>query len=758
MSAGERNRRLLASAAALSLTFAAGHALAQQRPTPSGDTTEIAEVVVTVNRREQALQDVPASVAAVSGDQLVELGITSAQDLATQIPSLNIIGAFNQSSPQINVRGVGNNGFTANAVSTVGIFMDEVYLNQTIGQGLQIFDLERVELLRGPQGTLYGVNTTSGALNFISAAPRDEFEASGSLSYGDYQAMRAEIVLNAPLGERTAMRLSGMMSRSDGFKYNSFLQRDAEFLEDYAVRWQLRHDAGGAGLYTLRISVAKAHNDGMIFEQEGLVDPGTGAACSVAQVKARACTDFFGYSESSDPYKVTSDVAGFEKLETLGASIRGDWTLGGIDLTSITAYQRTRRKELDDFDASFRDFFTNQYDSDASQISQELRAHTKLGAADLIVGAYYLSEDAGELNPYTLRGLGPGGLTGGASPFLEGVYRNFDLETRSWAVFADATVPLTERFSVSGGLRYTSEEKEVDYEAGLFSANGTNASTFFTLADLRLRTFFPTVDEQSSDKWEAVTGRLTVNYTIADDVLVYGSAARGFRGGNFNANALLAAAEFTIVSPEYIDALEAGIKSQWLDRRLTFNASVFRYAYKDQQVTTVQNGRVGLVNAANSTIYGGEVEVIALPVTGLRAQIGVALLNATYDRFIDETGADLSGNHLENTPAATVNAQLSYEVPIGSNRLMLVTDVYSKSGHYLSFTNNPLSKEGSYILQNFSLSFGPEDGRYSLGLWVKNAWDQDYRRNWADLASFGYNSISIGSPRTVGATFSVRTW
>jgi iron complex outermembrane receptor protein len=711
------------------------------------------EIVVTAMRRSESLQDVSASITALTGERIEELGLTNSQDLAAQIPGLNIMGPFGQSSPQISVRGVGNNGFSANSVSTVGVYSDEVYLNQSIGHGFQLFDLARVELLRGPQGTLYGANATSGALNYISRRPGQEASLEGSGSYGDYGQLKFEGAGNLPLTDDLALRVAAASNSSDGYRRNTFLGTDAGFVDDFAWRALLSYAPGAQFDALLKLHGGRARNDGAQYEQQGVIDPLTFGFCDNARIAAGECMDFFGNFESRDVYSAASDLAGHEDIDVFGATATANWDLGPVRLTSITAYEETDRDTQDELDGSPTDQFHDQIVSTAHQFSQEMRLTSDTeGALSWIVGAFYFKENADEFEPLPARAFGPGGLSG-ASANLEGVYRYFVSQTESVSAFGDARLELGGGLALLGGLRVTHESMDVDYEAAIFNADGTNAATQFTLADARVRTLFPTIDRVESQEWDVATGRLVLEYKLNPDILIYGSVARGFRGGNFNSGALFADAEFTLVDPEFVDAFELGLHSTFMRGAVTFNASVFAYDYTDQQVTTVIGGQQLLANAASSSILGGEAELTLRPSRDWLISLGASLLDATYDEFISPTGADLSGNDLENAPNLTFNGLISYtQHAFGDHELVWATDFSYKGDHYLDFSNNVLSQQEGFWLHNASLTFQPSDGHYRISVWGRNLWDEEYRVNWADLSGFGFNLNTYGAPRVVGVT------
>ena len=736
--------------ALLSMTWLFGAHAANAPGNGQADIVVIEEVVVTATRRAESMQDIPVSVTAFAEGELKTMNLVRAQDLADHTPGLNFQSVFTSANPQWSIRGVASNGFNSNTVSAVGIYVDEVYFNAPASQGTHLFDLERVEVLRGPQGTLYGMNTTGGAINFIPRSPSDQFNAYLELGYGNYDQYRVDGAVGGPLGERVSGRVAFSKAESDGYRKNNLTGSDQAFYDTQAVRAQLNWEISADLTSRFSLHYAESEAD-VVFEQQGGRDPVTFAPCPVASIAKGGCVDFFGYSDAQqnpDFYEGAADYDSQDEVKTIGGALFLDWHLGSIVVKSITAYNRSEYDESDDNDMSPTDFLLVQFDSEAEQWTQEFRVTGNLNQkTDWLIGLFYFQEDNDEFE------AGHGII----SQFLAGIprggiFKKFDLETESVAVFGELTHDWTEQLSFRLGLRWTDEEKEVSYMNRFFATPGvSSAPVSQSFADANA--IFG-ADFSHDEGWSEVSGHFSVDYVVMEEVLLYASYTRGFRGGNFDLGVFSTQG---IVAPEKVEGFEIGVKSTWLDQRLRFNASLYRYDYTDQQVTTTQGLNITLSNAAESTNWGGEIEMLFLPVEGLTLRGGLAFTDAEYDVFIDGSGADRSGNELENTPSVTINGLARYEWDAFTGTLSLQVDTSFKDDHFLDFSNSPLSRQDSYWLVNARAGYLIRNGMFELAAWVKNIGDEKYYRNWFDFAgSGGFNQYTTGAPRTYGVTAAIR--
>jgi len=714
-----------------------------------GDDASVTDIVVTATKRTERLQDVPLSVAAFSGEVIDRLGVEQAGDLAAQTPGFNVQGPYTSAKPQFSIRGIVNNAVNANGVPAVGVYIDEVYLNSPITQGLPTYDLERVEVLRGPQGTLFGANTTGGAISFVSRRPdpADGFNGFIEAGLGNYGLRNVAGAIGLPIGDTAAIRLSGYYDDVDGYRRNTLTGSRQNFHETLALRGQISWEVTPDLKARFSFNYHKTDAD-IAYEQQGAQDPVTFAPCSSSSVLADRCIDFFGYSEKAvndDFYSALSIIDSMDRTEVKGGALTIDWTLPFATLTSISALYHNEYDSFEDLSMSPFDNALLQYQSSGRQITQELRLTSAAqGPLKWIVGLYYLSEDSQEFE--VVHGYSLAGFFGGARA---AAFKTYDLDTKDYAAFADGSYEIVPGLTLRAGLRYTRETKEMDFYRAYSLTPGISASPVgqdFINNNL----LFAEVDVSRNAKWSEFSGRASLDYKISDDVMVYGSYARGFRGGNFN---MTSQSNGEVVDPEFVDTIEAGLKSQLLDRLLRFNLSGYYSKYDDQQVTTVRGAAVILSNAASSTIYGLEAELQATPMTGLLLSAGTSLMHAEFDEFIDSQGIDRSGNRLENTPSTTFNALARYEYPETTRGTFAVqVDTSYKSGHFLDLSNKPESRQDAYWLLNSRLEFIANNG-FELALWAKNITGTKYYVNWFDGVNFtGGNMYSTGRPTTYGIT------
>ena len=720
----------------------------------------IEEVMVTAERRSQNIQDVPVSITALSGGAIEQLGLRTSVDVAAQVPNLTIKQSFAASVPQIFLRGVGINDPNANANGAIGIYVDEVNLVSPMALTFQLFDTERVEVLRGPQGTLYGRNTTGGAMNFISRKPKSDFEGYGSIAYGRFQSARLEGAVSGPISEKAAWRLSGIYEDNDGVHHNRVTGNgDLGDLGRWSARGLLLLNPSDTVEILLNFHGGRVRNNSTPFEFAGTVDPLTGGPCDF---RVMECTDFLGYTDPDhDPYDHDIDFEGRTRFENVGTSARVNVDLGTLTLTSITAYEDTERHHREDADASPNNVLNTYFVDDNEQLSQELRL-TSNGDRSLswIAGLFYSRETTDIHNRYDFfrgyrdlvesfgfpGGFDPDGVNPtGLTPFL--VDQLFDQKARSYAAFVHTETELSQRVSMTAGLRYTSEKREIEQNTAF------DEPTF----DI------PLVDQYADDtSFSDISGKLGLDFKLADHALLYASASRGFKSGGYNGALVFSPDELQPFDKETITAWEIGAKTDFLDRRLVVNGAAFFYDYDDLQLFTFTNiGGVPiqlLTNASSAEIYGAELEVAARPAESLTLSLGAGVLHSELKDFRSEGGADLSGNRLVLAPNLTLNGLGRYELPLGSlpANLALQTDFRYQDKVYFSTSNSALLAQPGYWLWNARVSLVQHDDRWEVAAQVHNIADKKYRTEAFDFSSAGWNLYIFGMPRTYELTATVR--
>lgn len=745
-----RERFLLGVAAACSL-LGVGAAYAQE----SGEEG-LDEIVVTAQKREERLQDVPISITRIGGDEVSSLQLTESLDIARFTPNLNVSAiAGSGTQPNFFLRGVGLNDFSLNNSGPVGVYVDEVYLSSFGAQNFLLFDVDRVEVLRGPQGTLYGRNTTGGAISYFSRRPTEEFEATGSLELGDFETYRFEGAVSGPLSESVRGRAALVRNFSEGYFTNLQNGRRSNGTDATGVRLLLEADLASNLTALLRVNADFNRTPFSQYEHLGLLDPTTFAPCTQARIDNNECVDALGYQDTSPFYEGRYDREGGVRRDAYSGSLALDWTLGDVGLVSITAYQTDEGVLEEESDASPNELLAVTLGNDTWTLSQEFRLTGGGERANWIAGLYYLTEEvelnntvdlfralrpvAEAIDPIAFPGgFDPDGLALGA-PIL--FLRSTGVqETNTAALFGQAEFALSDRLSLTTGLRYTWEDRSFNPSAVL-EEPGFSVPLYENLPLAIDATNF--------------SGRLALDYHLTADTLLYASISRGFKSGGFNGSFLFTPAENVPYEPEELTAYEAGFKVTFLDGRARLNAAAFLYDYSDLQVFTLINSGgfpvSVLTNAANAEIAGAELELALRPTDQLNLSFTLGLLDTELVDFQTFGGQDLSGNELVQSPGAVFSAVASYDIPLGGFGLLRPQiDASYKGDHFFSTTNDALSQQDAYWLVNLQLTWVGASEDWELGAFLRNATDEEYLVNTTDLSDFGFVQQVTGSPQTFG--------
>ena len=742
-----------------------------------GVATEEEAILITATKRAKSLQEVPVSVTAFTSENIENLGLTDSASVATQTPNLSWRSDFGTSSPNVFLRGIGNNSFHANAVGAVGIYTDGVYLNSNLIHGFQLFDLERIEVLRGPQGTLYGRNTTGGLINFIVKKPAvgDEFSAEATATLGNYNRRELDFAMASSLSDNTAVRFAAQIKKQDGF-FESALEGQADKGDVDSIAWRLTGVTEFSDSVTASWTLHGADDDSDIrpFKSQG-VECADGA--SPPPGFGNGCTDFFGFEESSDYHRIASALDTFQKTENLGASLTLEWEMDEFTLTAISAWEDVDRQMFEDTDRSPLEYFNGSYNASATQFSQELRlTSTTSGPLQWMAGLFYFDESMEQdeifsINDFSL--VAPGLLTQPLvnlgilpAPFAEeGVAFISEQDTMSYSAFAELEYSLNEQLKVTAGLRWTYDERDVnDYRTFFYNSTGARGQ-YLTFDDVQARGF-AIADFPKKADWSELSGRITADYQVHDELLLYYSLSRGFKSGEYNPGALSFEPEFVIVDPEFITANELGFKSRFWQRDLTLNAALFHYNFTDQQVFTLSSipgisvPVQTLTNAGKSEIQGFEAE---LEYTGSKHWYfkgGLAWLDTEFEEYdtVNPVTAEVTsfaGNEQPAAPTWNLNGIVRYYAELTSGAVISTQADFSfMDNQFFTADNNPSLTEDAYWLWNARVTYTSPKDDYSVSLWVKNLTDEEYITTAFDTAEFGVNSIGVGDPRTFGVTFS----
>ena len=708
----------------------------QKNNIDSSNIDVLEEIIVTAQKREQNLQDIGLTLTAFSGERLQELGFVKSEELAFQTPNLGIRNDLGTSFPIISIRGVSLVDTKANNVSSAAVHIDEVYLGSPALLGLQLFDFERAEILKGPQGTLFGKNTTAGSINFVSRKPTDEFEGFITGQYGRFEEGRVEGAISGPVNEQLKLRLAGVYETGDGYTTNRLTGNDLGGDNRFALRFLA--DWSPVENFNILLNVHGGQDNSEVgaFQHRALIDLTTGGLCGSAAssdpLSTAGCADFLGYVDSDgDPFEGEFNIESEFDNDALGVNATITWDLDTVTITSLSAYDSFTRNHAEDNDASPNRFVDQNYDEEFYNFSQEFRiASDTDNTLSWILGLYYATEDFDLWRDADLSALlGPGGVLS-----FEGKE-----DRTALAAFAHTEWQFAPQFRLTAGLRYSDEEKEYDY------INNNNHP-------------YPFFGEIS---FSNVSGRVGLDYILNDDVLLYFSVSKGFKSGGWPAGVTQRPVNLIPYDEEKVIAYEAGLKSVLLSQRLRLNLAGFYYDYSDLQVFAFipQTGAPPLqvfTNASNAEILGFEGELQWVPTAGLEIQLGIGLLDTEFKDFNSADGTDLSGERLANAPKTNFNGLIRYEYPVTQGGLIYIqSDFVYESNFSFAIEEQPFVRQEGYWLVNARAGYQTVDKKWDFTVWGKNVFDEEYLASAID-AGLGYVRQAWGKPATYGVSASYR--
>ena len=745
-----RSKAVVGFTTAAMATLASGIAHPQEAP-PDTSAGMLEEVLVTAQRRVTSLQTTAAAITAVSEDDLLARSIGDVQDLGRLAPSMDV--SIYQGEAQIYIRGIGYTGLIGGTDSSTAFHLNGVYLSRSAGAVPGFFDVERVEVLRGPQGTLYGRNATGGSVNVISKGPGAQFASEAELTVGNYNHYRVFGALGGPLGsERVAARLAVQVEDRDGYTDATRpdgTQDDIEDQRDITARLSVRLEPTENFAIDLIGDYYEADDAGSVWLYFG---PGAATNPFLRQYIA-AQGGVVPRVRSRD---IGSDVEAFNEPTIWGVSGKLTWTLGDYTLSSLGAYRVTQPRNFNDLDVTSASAITQFRSEDDEQFSQELQIVSPAGRPfEWLLGVYYFDETNDVRNEYLFPFVDDMfGLP--ADPTCCKLRLNGQAGTEATAVFGEANYDFTDQLNLVVGGRY-SRERRTGY-------NDVEFVNFLT----------PLFDNQTPFEpatFTSFTPKIGVNYQLSDAAFAYASASRGFKSGGFN----IGSYQNTPFNPEKIWSYEAGVKTDLLDRRLRLNLAAFYYDYTDLQVQDVEGNNTVVRNAATAVIQGLELETTAL--LGSAVELNLA---ATYldSEFRDSCLADpkhplpqpdpgcsgpnqrnLEGLQLPRAPELklSVGAQYTLDLP-NTGKLILRGDYSHQSRVYFSaFEVTELSQEG-YGWAKARLAYVAPRGSWQLAAFIDNITDEEVISNATYIADIVDSTITgnMAPPRTYGAQFKVQ--
>jgi iron complex outermembrane receptor protein len=690
------------------------------------------EVIVTAQLREQSLQDVPISIKALGAGEIAAKKIDDIGDIMYEVPGLSVY-SFLPSQVNPSIRGAWSLNDAPGVDQSVAMFLDGVYIGQTGFFSFDLFDIERIEVLKGPQGTLFGRNVTGGALSVVTSNPPDAFDASFEGTVGDYGQREIQGIVGGPLSEALSGQIAFSWKESDGFYTNITDGKDVEARDRFGVRGKLRYDVNDAVELVLSAEFLRDKTQGSAFDLTGDPLPYMG-------------TEAFGPND-----KVTLDFLGGLDNETQAytGTITVDTSIGTI--TSITAYRESDNQVAADPDGTDVVEFEAVDDDQIEQFSQELRLAGQANNIDYVGGLYFVNVEHERIQNRLFDGA-PGSLFEiflWPEPVLE--VDGQDIETTSYAAYGEITYTFERGLSLTGGIRYTKDEK--------------TGTSFCTSGGPFVLCPSPALTISHDGSWDAITPRFVAQYEFSDDFMAYGSYSRGFKSGGFPLNIFDPdpQAEF---KPEYADNYEVGIKSRHWDQRLQMNLAIFRTEYTDLQVIEIDSstGHTFAANAGEATTQGVELDLNVALTNALYVYGNYSYLDSEY-KSLQLEGSDYSGNETPLTPEHSFNvgAEYTWDLPGDAGEVALRTNVLYKSRYFLSVDNDPNRTAKLDHIVNAGISYTTPGERWEFSLWGKNLTDE--RTFWITsdrgifiqeagdfFAGAQTYTVRYTDPRTWGAT------
>lgn len=697
------------------------------------------EIVVTAQKREQSIQDVGISITAFSQENLSNIGATGIADIARHTPGLNFENFTDLKLSGTVLRGINADTGSAGQDPSVGYYLDEVYLGPGVGANIDLFDVERVEVLRGPQGTLFGRNTIGGVVSITSKKPSETLEGYLEAGYGNYDQTRLKGSISGPLIDNLlAASFSAVYDDRDAYIDNKFRHADADGSHQKSAR--------GALLFT------PSENTEFLFSVDYRKVTQRSKSMETLRYNPDGIPAQLGVTPNVDPKdrNVFSNYLGEERLEAWGGMLKTTIHFDGVDLVGVTGYREHDYFNLGDTDMGPLDLIRDGDPERVRRFTQELRLVSD-NDSDLswIIGLYYSDQDTNNISIIELRedllgifGLPQTVLAGGSDA---------GMSAESYAVFASFSYQINDKFDVTLGIRQTYEKKSIDYRQIDFES------------ELGFPLLGGSFTVKSEDDWNAVTPMLTMTYRIQEQIMAYGTISRGFKSGGFND--ALGSGDGISFDPEYLMNYELGLKSSWFDQRVIANVALFYMDWEDIQLGTDNPDTPNIFdpftsNAGKAHSKGIEIEAQALVSENLTVGANLSVMEAEYDEGEGVLAGGAELDKITQAPEYKLGLNIMYRHPIGDNYELTMRGDYIRQGEsYLAVEyRDPYSKTDGYGLVNGRITLASKEGNWRLSLWGKNLTDEIYRVRHFDLFDnplVGQSLSTLNAPRTYGAELRV---
>lgn len=778
----------------------AGRAPDESHRISRADATRDAElqtITVTARRRVEDVQHTPVAVTALNAADLELRSARATDALASFVPNLQFDGAAPLSGAAYNatvfIRGTGQNDFAIFSEPGVAIYQDGVYLGRSIGEVREVLDPERIEVLRGPQGTLFGRNTSGGAINIVSRAPEKEFGGEAALTLGELERRELRATLNLPLSEQLAARISAAIFQRDGIGKRLTDDTPVGDKDSASARGQLLWRPSDQLQATLALDSTRVRQHSAALTLIGVAADAPLLNLYNALVAPHLDITAPSGAHAVDASWITGDIdttyaaaANESSLDSSGAALTVEWHTTGLDWKSITAWRQLDAYFLRDGDNTPFTYRETANDDRQDQFSQELQVSgtSANGRLDWLSGAYFFREHASERGAATLaRGLyaalaalplapgqtwcslsgpnprpaaecPPSMSYGGDTYRANNVLVDFDLDlntriaSRSFALFGHGTYHFSEAVAASAGLRWTRDHKTIE-----LVHRRLGSGEYIVGA--------PGTENEFTHSWSQLTPELGLQWNATSDALLYLSYAKGYKSGGFNGRPLVDSREVSEpYDPEIVDSYELGAKTRWWDGRMTANAALFYNDYRDMQLTINATPQNYVRNAGAARIRGAELEVVARVAGDLDLNVATGFLDAQYTRMDPELGelrpALTLDKHLIKAPDWTTNVGLEYRLVRKFGSFVLRGDYIYRSKIYHDVFNDPRLTQHAFSLYNAYLGFAPLGRRWDVAVFGTNLGNTRYRISGNSSASLGLAESSFSPPRELGVTLRVR--
>jgi iron complex outermembrane recepter protein len=722
---------------------------------------QLTDVVVTAQRREERIQDVPTTVTAITGNYLLATDLGSSAANITFLVADTSAGETAPTRPRWWIRGVGTGAQGFDVQSPVGVYFDDVYFSNVNATGQPIFDLERIEILEGPQGTLWGKNTTGGAIDFISVKPSFSSSGYAEVYHGSFDDQLYEGAYGGSIIDGLlAGRVSFHAESSPGSYTDTYTDTTETLFHDDAGRVQFLVDVAPSWTALLNVHYRDYYGNGNPWTVVG-AGPGGQYYKDTPNVPN-------GYTPNSSPSVISQNAPNTTQVRQDGAVLTVTGPAGRNTLTSITGYEGFQTVAFSDADDTPLEIQRGWNSGRTQQISEELRlASPHEDRWNWQVGAMVFDEN---INSQTVTATLPDAATSETPSGVSAryLYSSFLQNTKSYSGFFSNTLNFTDKLNLTSGVRYTDEIKTDNLNllnAPVVAANPlspyNNAATWWLPSSVNGLT--PIAAQDLRKNWSAWTYDATPEYKITDEQRVYFRGAHGFRAGGFNSSAT-SKANLDVVNPEYLTSYEIGYKSEWLNNRLTVNVDAFVYHYDDIQVNVVTAGVSQLTNAGAGRANGEEFTIEALPIENLHVRLNAAWLRTKFSDYTTG-GINYAGNVFVRSPHLSDVLSADYKVPFGNNALLFAAD-WKYQSRYFFYSNDqvdPNVTQGGFALGNARISYLYK--KLTFTGYVNNVADKIYKvhtlletNSTAPAPSniyLGGDAVSWSEGRTFGGSFIV---